>query len=184
MTRTMLLAATLLIAPLVSVAGATDGTVTAASAKAHGAIQGSWVVLGPASGASFPLMLEFAFQESPPTAEQMTAVFLTPAEQEQVRVARRKVAADPTGAEVVEMRATLAALDASRIEINATELTALSTEGEARLTYSVVRSEGLTLTVRTADASGTEAELLLALPAPGLMMMGPPGAEPLVLRRR
>lgn len=152
--------------------------------KAHAALQGSWRVLGPASTASLPLMLEFTFQEADPTAEQMAGVFLTPAEQDQVRVARRKVAADPTDPEIVEMQAALAALDAARIEIGAASLTAVSPQGESRLAYRVLRVEGITVTAEATDEAGAVSELRFTLPAPGLLMMGPPQGEPLVLRRR
>ncbi len=151
---------------------------------AHAALQGSWRVLGPASAASVPLMLEFTFQAAEPTETEMSALFLTAEEQGQVRVARKKVAANPTSAEVVEMQATLAALDAARIEIDAAEITAVSPDGETRLSYRVLRSEGITLTVETTDPSGAESTILFTLPAPGLLMMGPPQGEPLVLRRR
>ena len=152
--------------------------------KAHAALQGSWRVLGPASSASLPLMLEFTFQVAEPTSEEMTAVFLTAPEQDKVFMARKKVAADPTAAEIVEMQAAFAALDAARVEITADAISAVSPEGETRLGYRVVRVEGITVAAEVTDPSGAVSEVLFTLPAPGLLMMGPPKDEPLVLRRR
>lgn len=161
-----------------------EAAAAAAPSKAHGAIQGSWRLLGPASTAYLPLMLEFTFQDTEPTDAEMSAVFLTQEQQKQVWAARVQAAANPRDPQLMEMQATFAAMDAAQIEITAGEIIAISPDSREPMPYTIKAEDGITLTVATQEPGGTTSDLMFTLPAPGLLMMGPQGAEPLVLRRR
>ena len=147
------------------------------------AMQGEWMILGPASLAHLPLMMEFTFQDADPTASAMSRAHLSAEQQQQVRDARQRAAADPTEPDLVEMQAMWTALRAARMVIGPDSFVARANGAENTVSYRVTGTDGLQVFVETTDPSGGVQPLILTLPGEGMLMMGPKGEEPIVLRR-
>lgn len=179
----------LTLALIVLLAGALSPSAAAApesaSAATSGAkaMQGEWMILGPASMAHLPLMMEFTFQDADPTAEAMGAARLTAEQQQQVLDARRRAAADPTAPDLVEMQAMWFSMREARMIISADAITARASGAENTVRYTVQKEDGLQVFVRTTDPAGAQEDLIMTLPGEGTLMMGPQGQEPIVLRR-
>lgn len=163
--------------------GGDVGADAARTASGARAMQGTWIILGPASMAHLPLMIELTLQASEPTAAEYAAAHLTAEQQQQVAQARVRVAADPQAPDVVEMRATLAGLQAARVQIEADRIIAGDATSQDVMPYRVLREDGLQVDIETTAADGSTDTLTITLPGRGLLMMGPKGEEPLVLRR-
>jgi hypothetical protein len=163
-----------------SPAGAVSAAAPLSGAKA---IVGEWMILGPASLAHLPLMMEFTFQDADPTAKAMAGAHLTAEQQQQVLDARRRAAADPTEPDLVEMQAMWTALRDARMVIGQDSFTARANGAENEVKYRVTGADGLQVFVETTDPRGSTDQLILTLPGEGMLMMGPKGEEPIVLRR-
>lgn len=156
----------------------------AAPARAAAALMiGRWQLLGPATQAETILMVELTLQAAEPTAEQLSAARLSPEARAQVFEARMRAAAEPDSAELAGMRRLLQALPQNTFTIGPDRIESKLGGGADVLRYTVQESVGLSALVEATDARGRKQPLRFTVPEPTLMLMGPPGAEPLVLRR-
>lgn len=176
-------AASILLGCGVAVAKSPTPVGPASTASGAAAMQGEWMMLGPVSMAHLPLMMEFTFQDAEPKADAMVSARLTQEQQQQVLDARRRAAANPNDPDLIEMQASLVGLQEARMVIGPDKLTAKSGDAVNVVTYKVVSEDGLVVNVKTTESQGVVADLLITLMGPGLLMMGPAGQEPLVLRR-
>lgn len=144
---------------------------------------GRWQLLGPATQAETILMVELTLQAAEPTVEQMEAARLSPESQAQVFDARMRAALEPNSAELTGMRRLLAALPQNTFTIGPGRIESRLGGAADVLSYTVVESVGLSALVEATDARGRKQPLRFTVPEPTMMLMGPPGAEPLVLRR-
>jgi len=174
---------TLALAAPVTQAAPSPAGAAAAPLSGAKAIVGEWMILGPASLAHLPLMMEFTFQDADPTAKAMGAAHLTAEQQQQVLDARRRAAANPTEPDLVEMQAMWTALRDARMVIGPDTFTARANGAQNEVKYRVTGSDGLQVFVETTDPAGGVEPLILTLPGEGMLMMGPQGEEPIVLRR-
>ena len=144
---------------------------------------GRWQLLGPATQAETILMVELTLQAAEPTVEQMEAARLSPEARAQVFDARMRAALEPNSAELTGMRRLLAALPQNTFTIGPGRIESRLGGAADVLSYTVVESVGLSALVEATDAKGRKQPLRFTVPEPTMMLMGPPGAEPLVLRR-
>lgn len=182
--RALLLLGALLASPATSAAPAAAPQPAGAPRGAASALMiGRWQVLGSAEQAETILMIELTLQPSEPTMAELAAARLTPEAAQQVLDARQRAKADPSSPELVAMRRL--AQDSARFTITITPDRITSSMGGTvdELRYTVSATDGLRATVAAKGGSGKAQTLQFTVPEPTLMMMGPPGAEPLVLRR-
>lgn len=144
---------------------------------------GRWQLLGPATQAETILMVELTLQAAEPTVDQMEAARLSPEARAQVFDARMRAALEPNSAELTGMRRLLAALPQNTFTIGPNRIESRLGGAADVLSYTVVESVGLSALVEATDAKGRKQPLRFTVPEPTMMLMGPPGAEPLVLRR-
>ncbi|MBL8616100.1 MAG: hypothetical protein JNM72_10865 [Deltaproteobacteria bacterium] len=144
---------------------------------------GRWQVLGSAEQAETIIMIELTLQAAEPSLAELAAARLSPEAAQQVLDARQRAKAAPNSPELVAMRRL--AQDSARFTVTISPDRIESSMGGAvdRLQYAVTAVEGLRVTVAATNGQGKQQTLQFAVPEPTLMMMGPPGAEPLVLRR-
>ncbi len=161
------------------------GAPTAAKTAPTGAkaMLGEWMVLGPASVAHLPLMMEFTLRDLAPSADEMSRAHLSPQQQQQVRDGRERAAANPNDPELISMQAAWIGLQQSRILIGPTTLTTRGVGDDTVMPYRVISDEGIQVKVKVEGSGAVAGDLHFVLPGEGMLMMGPPGEEPLVLRR-
>ncbi|MFM2246547.1 MAG: hypothetical protein RL071_2621 [Pseudomonadota bacterium] len=182
-----LLLAVLVLGPLGLAGSPPAAAAPAASAAPKGAASalmiGRWQVLGSAEQAETIIMIELTLQAAEPGLAELAAARLSPEAAQQVLDARQRAKAQPNSPELVAMRRL--AQDSARFTLTITPDRIESSMGGTvdRLQYTVSAVDGLRVTVAATNGQGKAQTLQFAVPEPTLMMMGPPGAEPLVLRR-
>jgi len=117
------------------------------------------------------------------SAEEFAAARLSPEAVAQVLDARERAKAGPDSPELQAMRRVIKELETARFTIDRDQIHARMGTSVDLLRYRVLNTEGPVITIEAISNSGQKSTLLLTLPEPDLLMFGPPGQEPLVLRR-
>ena len=162
---------------------APEGRATATRGAAAALMVGQWQVLGSATQAETIWMTELTLQPTEPTAAELAAARLGPEAAAQVLDARRRAQAEPNSPELAALRRLVADSARFTLTISADRITSSMGGTIDTLRYTVTATDGLRATVMATNGSGKTQQLQFTVPEPALMLMGPPGAEPLVLRR-